>query len=84
MGIRRALVGLGCAARDDLYKLDGFHGSYTAPGTDGQYITVIPLHDMVVAHKNAHIDQTPDRDVNVIRYQTILQMLVDAHCGGCN
>ena len=51
---------------------------------DGQYISVMPLYDMVVAHKSTHIDQTPDRDVNVIRYQTILQMLVDAHCGGCN
>jgi len=61
-----------------------FTGSYTAMGTDGQYITVIPLFDMVVAHKNVHLDQTPDRDVNAFQYQTILQMLVDAHCGKCN
>ena len=61
-----------------------FTGSYTAMGTDGQYITVIPLYDMVVAHKNANIDQTPDRDVSALQYQTILQMLLDAHCdGGC-
>ena len=61
-----------------------FTGSYTAMGTDGQYITVIPLYDMVVAHKNASIDQTPDRDVSALQYQTILQMLLDAHCdGGC-
>jgi CubicO group peptidase (beta-lactamase class C family) len=61
-----------------------FTGSYTAMGTDGQYITVIPLYDMVVAHKNANIDQTPDRDVSALQYQTILQMLLDAHRdGGC-
>jgi hypothetical protein len=35
----------------------------TAPGMDGQYISVMPLYDMVVAHKSTHIDQTPDRDV---------------------
>jgi CubicO group peptidase (beta-lactamase class C family) len=61
-----------------------FTGSYTAMGTDGQYITVIPMYDMVVAHKNANIDQTPDLDVTAVQYQTILQMLLDAHCSGCN
>ncbi len=61
-----------------------FTGSYTAMGTDGQYITVIPLYDLVVAHKNANIDQTPDRDVSADQYQTILLMLLDAHCGPCN
>jgi len=61
-----------------------FTGYYTAMGTDGQYITVIPLYDMVIAHKNANIDQTPDRDVSPLEYQTILQMLLDAHCAsGC-
>jgi CubicO group peptidase (beta-lactamase class C family) len=61
-----------------------FTGSYGAMGTDGQYITVIPMYDMVVAHKNANIDQTPDRNVSQFQYQTILQMLLDSHCGdGC-
>lgn len=58
-----------------------FTGSYTAMGADGQYITVIPMYDMVIAHKNANIDLTPDQDVSPSQYQTILQMLVDAHCG---
>jgi CubicO group peptidase (beta-lactamase class C family) len=60
-----------------------FTGSYTAMGTDGQYITVIPKYDLVVAHKNVNIDQKPDRSVNAFQYQTILQMLVDAYCGEC-
>jgi len=53
-------------------------------GTDGQYITVIPLFDMVVAHKNANIDHTPDQNVSAFEYQTILQMLLASACGdGC-
>jgi len=61
-----------------------FYGSYTAMGTDGQYLTVIPQHDMVVAHMNANIDLKPRRSVSAAQYQIILQMLVDAHCQGCN
>jgi CubicO group peptidase (beta-lactamase class C family) len=55
-----------------------FSGSYSAMGTDGQFITVLPVYDMVVAHKNANIDQAPDRDVSTFEYQTILQMLMAA------
>lgn len=61
-----------------------FTGSYTAMGTDGQYVTVIPLYDMVVAHMNANVDAKPRRSVSPAQYQIILQMLVDAHCLGCN
>ncbi len=53
-----------------------FTGSYTAFGTDGQYITVIPGFDLVVAHKNANIDRVPNRSVGMLAYQTILQMLI--------
>jgi CubicO group peptidase (beta-lactamase class C family) len=53
-----------------------FTGSCTAAGTDGQYITVIPSFDLVVAHKNANIDQEPNRSVGMLAYQTILQMLI--------
>jgi hypothetical protein len=60
-----------------------FDGSYTAMGTDGQFITVITMDDMVIAHKNANIDQTPDRDVSSLEYSTILQMLLAARCGDC-
>jgi hypothetical protein len=55
---------------------NAFTGSYTALGTDGQYITVIPSFDLVVAHKNANIDQEPNRNVGMLAYQTILQMLI--------
>ena len=45
---------------------------------------MIPTKDMVVAHMNYGIEEPPERDVNHFQYQTILQMLLDAHCGdGC-
>ena len=53
-----------------------FTGSYTALGTDGQYLTVIPYFDLVVAHKNSNIDREPNRTVSMLAYQTILQMLI--------
>jgi CubicO group peptidase (beta-lactamase class C family) len=55
-----------------------FTGSYTAMGTDGQFLTVIPAYDLVVAHKNANIDQEPNRSVGMFAYQTMLQMLIGA------
>jgi CubicO group peptidase (beta-lactamase class C family) len=61
-----------------------FYGSFTAMGTDGQYLSVIPQYDMVVAHMNANIDLKPRRNVSLAQYQIILQMLVDARCQGCN
>jgi len=57
---------------------NAFTGSYTALGADGQYITVIPLFDLVVAHKNANIDQEPNRNVGMFAYQTMLQMLIQS------
>lgn len=55
-----------------------FTASFTAMGTDGQYITVLPAMDLVVAHKNANIDREPNRNVDLLAYQTILQMLAGA------
>lgn len=43
---------------------------------------VIPAFDLVVAHKNANIDQTPDGNVSMFDYQTILQMLIAGRCDG--
>jgi len=36
----------------------------------------VPAFDLVVAHKNANIDQEPNRNVGMFDYQTILQMLI--------
>ncbi len=58
---------------------EAFRGAYTGRGAWGQYITVIPSLDMVVAHKTVPEVATPWDD-----YRGILDRLVAAHCGaGC-
>jgi CubicO group peptidase (beta-lactamase class C family) len=52
------------------------YGAYCAMGTGGQYITVIPVWDMVVVHK---VD--PAKSVSNQEYYTMLQMLFASYCG---
>lgn len=66
-------------------------GAYTGMGAYGQYITVLPALDIVVAHKTD--PQQPravageggepvrPRAVSGTEYFTALQMLIAAHCG---
>ena len=58
-----------------LYQTDepAFKGAYAAHGAMGQYITVIPELDMVVAHKT---DSTYGRSTKSTRYQRFLRKLV--------
>jgi hypothetical protein len=58
-----------------------FTGAFMAMGTDGQYFTVLPALDMVIAHMNYSIEEPPESNLTVYEYQTILQMLVAAQCG---
>jgi len=53
-----------------------FEGAYSGRGAYGQYITILPQLDMVVAHKTVPTNQTGWGD-----YMGILTRLVDAHCG---
>ena len=55
---------------------EGFAGAYTGRGAYGQFITVIPSLDMVVAHKTVRDVRTSWDD-----YMGILARLVAAHCG---
>ena len=55
-----------------------FQGGYSARGAYGQYITVLPALDLVVAHKTA---VPPRRFVGWDAYQGILDRVVEAHCG---
>src|SRR5579872_2626978 len=55
--------------RGDLY------GAYSAMGAGGQYITVIPVWDMVVVHKAANGTVTNQE------YFTMLQMIFASYCG---
>ena len=50
-----------------------FDGAYTARGAFGQFITVIPKLDMVVAHKTY-----PDARTSWEEYSQILNGLVDS------
>lgn len=60
-----------------LYQTDepAFKGAYAAHGAMGQYITVIPELDMVVAHKT---DSTYGRSTKGSRYQRLLRKIVAA------
>jgi len=58
-----------------------FYGSYSAMGLGGQYITVLPELDMVVAHK---VDLDVVREENYLsnqEFRTILDMLFSSYCG---
>ena len=56
-------------------------GAYTAWGAGGQYITVLPALDMVVAHK-VDIDARGSANVSPIAYDAILAMLFESQCPG--
>ena len=56
-----------------------FNGAYSARGAYGQYITVLPALDLVIAHKTA---VPPQRSVNWLEYQGILDRVVAARCDG--
>jgi CubicO group peptidase (beta-lactamase class C family) len=56
-----------------------FEGAYTGQGAFGQYITVLPKLDMVVAHKTVPGDQ---RNVSWSEYYSLLTLIVSAQgCG---
>ncbi|MBI1898266.1 MAG: serine hydrolase [Acidobacteria bacterium] len=64
-----------------------FAGAYTAMGAGGQYITVIPSRDLVVAHKMDY-SQSPAngskqrrRGVSLAEYHAMLALLDAAWCG---
>lgn len=53
-----------------------FKGAYTASGAYGQYITVLPVLDMVIAHKTAVPPR--DRRVTMGQYRGIFERLIAA------
>jgi CubicO group peptidase (beta-lactamase class C family) len=52
-----------------------YQGAYSAMGAGGQYITVLPALDMVIAHK-ADIDEDSSREVPPYEFDAILQMVI--------
>jgi CubicO group peptidase (beta-lactamase class C family) len=65
-----------------------FRGAYTGRGAGGQFITVLPELDMVVAHKTDTSQPVPlgtgqrSRAVSTPEYDSILRMLIAARCPG--
>jgi CubicO group peptidase (beta-lactamase class C family) len=58
-----------------------YAGAYTGVGAVGQYITVLPALDLVVAHKTVPGN---GRRVNHPEFWELLELVVEAHCGaGC-
>jgi CubicO group peptidase (beta-lactamase class C family) len=56
-------------------------GAYSAMGSGGQFITVLPQADMVIAHK-VDIDKNPNAQVTAMDYDVILSMVIGAKCTG--
>ena len=57
-----------------------FQGAYTAMGTGGNYITVIPAFDMVVVNQ-VDRDKNPKAWVTPSSYMAMLSMIVNSYCG---
>jgi CubicO group peptidase (beta-lactamase class C family) len=55
-------------------------GAYSAMGTGGQYITVLPTKDMVVVHQ-VDIDKNYRAFVSPSSYMAMLSMIANANCG---
>jgi CubicO group peptidase (beta-lactamase class C family) len=58
-----------------------FYGAYQAWGIGGQFITVLPMHDVVIAHK-VEIEGDSAADMPVLEQATLIQMILAAHCIG--
>jgi CubicO group peptidase (beta-lactamase class C family) len=65
-----------------------FKGAFTGMGAGGQYITILPQLDMVIAHKT-DMDQPAQtgpsgrrRGVTLSEYDSILRILIAARCPG--
>jgi len=58
-----------------------FQGADEARGTAGQYITILPAKDMVLAHK-VYIDVYPQPAVSQQDWDTITNMAISAACSG--
>lgn len=68
----------------DDHKREGpLAGAYSARGAIGQYITVLPALDVVIAHKTVPSSrgETHQRNVSGMEYQAILLHLTSAYCG---
>jgi CubicO group peptidase (beta-lactamase class C family) len=59
-----------------------YQGAYSAMGSNGQFITVLPAADAVVVHK-VDIDKDETPNVSLDEYMTSLGIFLDSYCGEC-
>ncbi len=59
--------------------IGSMQGAYSAMGSGGQYITVLPAKDMVIVHQ-VDIDKDPHAAVSPSSYIAMLSMLANANC----
>ena len=58
-----------------------FYGAYSAWGLGGQFITVLPAYNMVVARKVDLKNVREEKYVTAQEFRTILDMLFSSYCG---
>jgi CubicO group peptidase (beta-lactamase class C family) len=67
---------------DDHNRVGPLQGAYTGIGAVGQYITVLPALDLVIAHKTVPAAQgQAARGVTGLQYHAALMQLINARCG---
>jgi CubicO group peptidase (beta-lactamase class C family) len=54
-------------------------GAYTAMGANGQYLTILPAEDMVIAH-TVDFEIDGRADVPSVAYDALLAMAINARC----
>jgi hypothetical protein len=65
-----------------------FMGAFPGMGAGGQFITILPQLDMVMAHKtdveqiSLHGPEKRQRAVSGTEYDAVLRMLITAKCPG--
>lgn len=57
-----------------------FEGAYSAMGTGGNYITVLPAFSLVVVHQ-VDRDKNPHAAVGPSSYMAMLSMILNSYCG---
>ncbi|MBM3764559.1 MAG: hypothetical protein FJW32_04125 [Acidobacteria bacterium] len=62
---------------DDHNRVGPLQGAYTGIGAVGQYITVLPALDLVIAHKTV---PGGSRGVTGSQYHTALMQVINARC----
>ncbi len=56
-----------------------YQGAFSAMGANGQYITVLPSMNLVIAHK-VDFDQDGGRSISPSEFHTILQLVIESTC----